>query len=83
MPFDPDFGKVGFARDLFRLRFRVLRMSQRSFADRFGLTLGMVKDQEQSRTAPSRALRVLLVAIELDPSLMRRSADIARERWPL
>ena len=82
MAFDPDFGKVGFARDLFRLRFRTLRINQRAFAQRFGLTFGAVKDQEQSRSKPSRAMRVLVAAIELDPKLMERAAGVAAERWP-
>lgn len=83
MPFDPDFGKTGFARDLFRLRFRRLRVDQPTFAARFGLSFGSVKDQEQARCKPSRALKVLVAAIELDPALVERAARIADERWPL
>lgn len=82
MAFDPDFGKVGFARDLFRLRFRRLRIEQPAFAARFGLTFGMVKDQEQARAKPSKAFKVLVAAIELDPGLIERAARIAEERWP-
>lgn len=82
MGFDPDFGKQGFARDLFRLRFRRLRIDQPTFAARFGLSFGMVKDQEQSRVKPSRAFKVLAAAIELDPALIERAARIAEERWP-
>ncbi len=82
MPFDPDFGKTGFARDLFRLRFRRLKIDQARFAQRFGLTFGMVKDQEQARSAPSKAFKVLVAVIELDPDLAERAARIAEERWP-
>lgn len=82
MAFDPDFGKTGFARDLFRLRFRSLRIDQPSFAERFGLTFGMVKDQEQARFEPSRAFKVLVAAIELDADLIERAARIAQKRWP-
>lgn len=82
MGFDPDFGKRGFARDLFRLRFRRLRIDQPTFAARFGLSFGMVKDQEQSRVKPSKAFKVLVAAIELDPGMMERAARIAEERWP-
>jgi hypothetical protein len=82
MAFDPDFGKQGFARDLFRLRFRRLRIDQPSFAKRFGLTFGMVKDQEQARAKPSKAFAVLVAAIELDPALIERAARIAEDRWP-
>ncbi len=82
MPFDPDFGKVGFARDLFRLRFRTLRVDQPTFAARFGLTFGMVKDQEQARHTPSAAFKVLVAAIEMDPNLIERAAREAEQRWP-
>lgn len=75
------FAKTSFARDLIRLRFRRLRISQRAFADRFGLTFGMMKDQEQSRVGPSRALKVLIAAIELDPALIEQAARLAEERW--
>lgn len=68
MPFDPDFGKGGFARRLFRLRFRRLRVSQDVFARRYGLSAGMVRDVEQGRHAPSRALRSLIALIENDPT---------------
>jgi hypothetical protein len=79
--FDPDFGKVGFARDLFRLRFRHLKVDQPTFAARFGVTFGMVKDQEQARHRPSAAFKVLVAAIELDPDLIERAARIAANRW--
>ncbi len=82
MGFDPDFGKTGFARDLFRLRFRRLRIDQPAFAARFGLSFGSVKDQEQARSKPSRALKVLVAAIELDPEFMERAAREAEKRWP-
>lgn len=81
MTFDSDFGKIGFARDLFRLRFRKMRMDQSTFAKRFGLTLGMVKDQEQARVAPSRAFKVLVAAIEMDAAFIERAARVAEERW--
>lgn len=82
MAYDPDFGKTGFARDLFRLRFRRLRIEQPDFAKRFGLTFGQIKDQEQARHSPPRALKVLVAAIEIDPDLIERAARIAEERWP-
>jgi len=83
MTFDPDFGKIGFPRDLFRLRFDARpRLAQRAFAERFGLSFSMVRDQEQGCAAPSRAFKVLVAAIELDPALVERAAALARERWP-
>lgn len=84
MTFDPDFGKTGFARDMLRLRRRLSYrpLTQEEFAQRFGLTSAMVRDQEQGRFKPSRPLRVLLAAIELEPELMAKAAKIADARWP-
>lgn len=76
--FDPDFRKVGFARHLFRLRFRDLKLSQRAFAERFGLSYSVVRDAEQGAT-PSRALRVIVAAIAADPAFMGRAARLAHE----
>ncbi len=70
-------GRKGFGRRLFLLRFRKLRIDQETFARRFGLSLGAVKDQEQCRHAPSRAMRVLIEAIDLDPGLMELAAKRA------
>lgn len=83
--FDPNQGRTGFGLDIFKLRRQLGRgsfLSQKAFADRFGLTLGMVKDQEQSRCKPSRPLKVLLAAIELEPELMAKAARVAAARWP-
>lgn len=70
-------GRQGFGRKLFLLRFKRLRLDQATFAERFGLTLGAVKDQEQCRHAPSRAMRVLIEAISIDPDLMALAAKRA------
>ena len=72
--FDPTFGKTGFPLRLFLLRFRGRRLSQSAFADRFGLSAGMIRDVEQGRVKPSRALRVLVELIDHDPA---RVADAA------
>lgn len=76
--FDPDFRKVGFARHLFRLRFRELKLSQRAFAERFGLSYSVVRDAEQG-AAPSRTLRLIVAAIAADPAFMERAALLAHE----
>ena len=68
MTFDPDYGKTGFARRLFRLRFYKLNLTQEAFAVRFGLSVGMIRDVEQGRSQPSRALRVLIEAIAMAPA---------------
>lgn len=74
MGFDLDFGETGFARDLFRMRFRRPRVDQETFAERYGLSFGMLRDQEQGRAKPSKAFKALLAAIELDPDFMREAA---------
>lgn len=85
MTFDPDQGKTGFARDLWRLR-RDLRgpgwrmLTQSQFAARFGLSVGAVKDAEQGRYQPSAAMRVLVAAIELDPALIERAVGLSNKR---
>ena len=76
--FDPDFGKTGFALQLFRLRFRTLRLSQVNFAKRFGLSLGSVKDLEQGRVQPSRAMRLLVAVIETDAEMVAKAAETVR-----
>lgn len=76
--FDPDFGKAGFARHLFRLRFRDLRLSQRAFADRFGLAYSVVRDAEQG-ARPTSALRLIVAAIATDPAFMASAATMARQ----
>lgn len=75
MAFDPDFGKAGFARHLLRLRFRDLRLSQRAFAERFGLSYSVVRDAEQGAT-PTRALRLIVAAIAHDPVFMEAAARL-------
>lgn len=75
MAFDPDFGKSGFARHLFRLRFRDLKLSQRAFAERFGLPYSVVRDAEQG-AKPSRALRVLVAAIACNPDLIEAAGRL-------
>ena len=76
--FDPDFGKSGFARHLFRLRFRRLKLSQRAFAERFGLSYSVVRDAEQG-ARPTAALRLIVAAIARDPVFMAGAADLARQ----
>lgn len=75
--FDPDFGKTGFARHLFRLRFRRLKLSQREFSERFALSYSVVRDAEQgARATPS--LRLIVAAIARDPAFMAATANDAR-----
>lgn len=76
MTFDPDFGRTGFSRHLFRLRFRRLNLSQRAFAERFGLSYSVVRDAEQG-ARPTRALRLIVAAIARDPAFMAAAAKMA------
>lgn len=76
--FDPDFCKAGFARHLFRLRYRDLKLTQRAFAERFGLSYSVVRDAEQGAD-PSRALRLIVAAIAADPAFMERAAHLAQK----
>lgn len=78
MSFDPDFGKTGFARHLFRLRFRDMKLSQRAFADRFGLSYSTVRDAEQG-AKPSRSLRLIVAAIARDPEGMKLAAQYSEQ----
>jgi hypothetical protein len=48
------------------------------FAPLYGLDERAIQDLEQSRSLPSRALVVLLKAVELDPLFMREVARKAR-----
>ena len=75
--FDPEFGKDGFARHLFRLRFRRLKLSQREFSERFALSYSVVRDAEQG-ARPTPSLRLIVAAIALDPAFMTSAAEHAR-----
>src|SRR3546814_2783935 len=47
--FDPQ-GRTGFGLHVFVLRFYRLGLTQAQFAERFGISLGCVRDIEQNRT---------------------------------
>lgn len=65
---------VGVPGRFYRLRCD-LGLTQKAFADRFGLSYGLVRDLEQGRYAPSRSVLVLLAAIEQDPAAVERAAS--------
>jgi DNA-binding transcriptional regulator YiaG len=71
-----------FADDLRSIRWGKLEICQEVFAARYGVTLSMIRDQEQGRHKPHPAFKVLLAAIDLDPFLMAKAAQAAEERWP-
>lgn len=74
-------GRKGFGRDLCDLRKGRLKITRDRFARRFGLTRGTIQNCEQGRHEPSPAMRVLIAAIDLDPTFMAAAAKVARERW--
>lgn len=55
-----------------------LGLTQLGFARRYGLPYGVVRDLEQGRHEPVQSLRVLLAAIERDPS---GTAEAAKLTW--
>ena len=58
--------------DVTAIRHR-LRLSQRQFADRFGLALSTVREWEQGRRRPDRCARILLRVIERDDQAVVRA----------
>lgn len=76
--FDEGLGRKGFARCLFLLRFRRLRLSQRAFADRYGLGYPSIRDLEQGVTKPTPAMRLIVAAISRDPHGMAVAARDAQ-----
>lgn len=47
--------------------------SQKAFAERFGFSLGAIRDWEQGRSNPDRVARSLLVLIETEPEAVERA----------
>lgn len=47
-----------------------LKLSQTAFAERYGLSVGTVRDWEQERRSPDRAAVVLLSIIERNPEVV-------------
>lgn len=61
--------------DVRRIR-RKLEMTQRSFADYFGVNLRTVQDWEQGRRIPSGASRNFLFVIDREPEAVRRALTL-------
>ncbi len=58
--------------DVARVRAK-LRLSQRKFAERFGLDVTALQAWEQGRRQPDRAARVLLTIIDREPEAVQRA----------
>lgn len=52
-----------------------LGMTQSEFAERFGFSVGAVRNWEQGLRRPERAARLLLAVIARDPDLVHRTLD--------
>ena len=50
-----------------------LRLSQRQFAEMFGLSLSVVRDWEQGRFIPDQAARTLLKVIDRNPEAVKQA----------
>lgn len=59
------------------LRFHGLKLSQRAFAERYGLGYPTIRDLEQGQTQPKRAMRLIVAAIARDPDGMAEAARMA------
>jgi len=55
------------------------KLSQAAFADRYGLSLGTVRDWEQARRSPDRAALVLLSIIDREPEAVTRALSFDGE----
>jgi putative transcriptional regulator len=53
-----------------------LGMSQREFAQRFGLKLDSLRNWEQNKRMPETAARVLLTIIDREPIAVKRALQI-------
>ena len=49
------------------------KLSQSAFADRYGLSVGTVRDWERGRRKPDRAAQVLLSVIDRNPEAVTRA----------
>lgn len=54
-----------------------LGLSQVRFAQRFGFSVGIVRDWEQGRRCPDRIARTLLLVISREPEAVQRALDAA------
>ncbi|MBA4141871.1 MAG: helix-turn-helix domain-containing protein [Nitrosospira sp.] len=55
-----------------------LKLSQEKFAERFGFSLGTLKNWEQGRRVPEEAARILLCLIESQPKLVEKEVRRAK-----
>ena len=66
-----------FAKSLTSLR-RELKLSQREFAERYGLDLASLRNWEQRRTEPDKAVQSYLNAISQEPDRIAKAVRKAK-----
>jgi len=79
VPDDPAHAKEFFA---WRARL-VVEHPHNYWAEKHGLSYGAVRDLVQGRVLPSRAMVVLLLAIECEPEFMQAVARLAKDELNL
>lgn len=52
-------------------------LTQRAFADRFGFSLGALRDWEQGRNNPDRTARAFLIVIDRELEAVERALRVA------
>ncbi len=50
-----------------------LKLTQAGFAERFGFSIGAVRDWEQDRRTPEKSARALLTIIDREPAAVERA----------
>ncbi len=72
------------ATDVFDIDVRSVRrgrgLTQQAFADKFGFTVGAVRDWEQGRKRPDRAARILLAVILSAPEAVANAVANVGEK---
>ncbi len=56
---------------------RKQKLTQEAFAQRYGFTVGAVRDWEQGRYRPDQASRAYLLVIEREPEVVQRALEAA------
>lgn len=78
-PDNPPLTRTQFAKlkrvPLIRRVRRSLGISQETFAKRFGIPLGTLRDWEQGRTEPDAASRSFIKVIERDPKAVEKALE--------
>ncbi len=52
------------------------KLTQQAFAERFGFTVGAVRDWEQGRFQPEQAARAYLLVIDREPDAVERALSM-------